>query len=176
MTFTRMCPILFIALATSCSSSTGVKECGPEVRAASVIGRITNSDATPFANAGLYLLQVREPGRPETEVATYEVYAQSDSLRTHMTRAELQDTQNPPRVFGSFEPPAVLPLPPNLFSSSGPYTAQLPADDFRALAVSGQLVVEIQTNLAGQPLVRIPLTVIAQNDAGWFRARGEACG
>lgn len=142
----------------------------------SMIGRLMNSDATPFANGGIYLSEVREPGRPATEVATLDVYAQSDSLRTHMTRAELRDTQSPSHVFGSYDPPAVLPLPPNLFSVSATYGLQLPVDNFRAMAASGQFALDILTNIAGQPVVHIPLTIVQQNDANWFRARGEGCG
>ena len=167
---------MLVLLSTGCSSATGVKSCGPEMRATNVIGRLMNSDATPFAIAGLYLSEVREPGRPETEVATLDVYAQSDSLRTHMTRAELRDTQSPSRLFGSYDPPAVLPLPPNLFKVSATYASQLPVDDFRAMAASGQLALDILTDIASQPAVHVPLTIVLQNDAGWFRAHGESCG
>jgi hypothetical protein len=60
------------------------------------------------AHAGLSLWENREPGRPETEMAAIDLFAQSDSLRHHMTGAELHDLQTPSRLFGSFMPPAVL--------------------------------------------------------------------
>jgi hypothetical protein len=159
---------------TSCAQSTGVKQCGPEERVARVTGALVIGDGTSYA--GLSLAEVREPGRPETELATINVFAQSDSLRTHMTRAELRDSQTPSRLFGSYAPPAVLPLPPNLFSFDGPSPMLLPVEEFRALMVSGQLVLEILTDLPTQPLVRIPLTTMIQNDPAWVRMTGEGCG
>jgi hypothetical protein len=174
MTIREVSPIILILLSTACSTSTGVKQCGPEIRVASVRGQLVLGDGTSYA--GLTLSEAREPGRPETEVATIDVFGQSDSLRTHMTRAELRDTQTPSRLFGSYAPPAVLPLPPNLFSFDGGYAGLPPVADFRALMVSGQLVLEILTDLPSQPLVRIPLTAIVQNDPTWIRAQGEICG
>jgi len=168
--------VTLILLSTSCGLSTGVKVCGPEIRAAGMLGQVMLADGTSTANAGLGLSQMRDPGRPETEVATVYVYAQSDFLRTHMTRAELRDTQTPSRLLASYAPPAVLPLPPNLFAFDGPYAWPLPVEDARALLLSGQLVLEIQTDLQSSPLVRIPFTVIRQNDASWFRTMGESCG
>ena len=165
--------ILILSL-NACAQSTGVKQCGPEVRVTRVRGELLLGDRTSYA--GLSLSEVREPGRPETEVATIDVFAQSDSLRTHMTRAELRDSQSPPHLFGSYAPPAVLPLPPNLFSFDGPYPMLLPVDEFRALMASGQVFLDILTDLPAQPLVRIPLTILIQNDASWIRMTGESCG
>jgi hypothetical protein len=93
-----------------------------------------------------------------------------------MTGAELRDLQTPSRLFGSFTPPAVMPLPPNLFAFDGPYTATVSVEDFRSLMLSGQLVVDIQTDIPGQSVVRIPLTVIRQNDGSFIRETGEGCG
>ena len=158
---------------SSCGLSTGVRQCGPESRVARVRGQLVLGDGTSYA--GLSLDQVREVGRPQTEVAMIDVFAQSDSLRTHMTRAELRDVQAS-RLFGSYQPPAVLPLPPNLFSFDGPYPALLPVEEFRVLMISGQLVVDIFTDLPAQPVVRIPLTVVDQDDPSWVRMTGEGCG
>jgi hypothetical protein len=166
--------LIVILSLNACAQSTGVKQCGPEKRVASVRGALVIGDGTSYA--GLSLAEVREPGRPETELATIYVFAQSDSLRTHMTRAELRDSQTPSRLFGSYAPPAVLPLPPNLFSFDGPYPLVLPVEEFRALMVSGQLVLDILTDLPAQPLVRIPLTILVQNDPSWGRMTGEGCG
>ena len=163
-------------LSISCGGLTGVKTCGPETRDAGALGQVVLADGTSTANAGVGISQVREPGRPETQVSTYGIYAQSDFVRDHMTRAELHDTQAPSRVFGSYNPPPVLPLPPNLFSFGGPYDWPVPVEDGRTLLLSGQLVLEIQTDLPSQPLVRIPLTVMPQGDPTWVRETGESCG
>ena len=165
--------ILIVSL-NACGQSTGVKQCGPEGRVAQLRGELTLGDGTAFA--GLTLSEVRQPGRPETEIAAIDVFAQSDSLRTHMTRAELRDSQTPSRLFGSYAAPAVLPLPPNLFSFDGPYPMLVPIEDFRTLMVSGQLFLDIVTDLPAQPLVRIPLTTVVQSNPSWSRMTGEGCG
>jgi len=168
--------VTLILLSTSCGLSTGVKQCGPELRDASVLGRVVLADGTSTANGGVSMAEVRDPGRPETEVATVNIYAQSDFLRGHMTRAELRDAQTPSRLLGSYTPPTVLPLPPNLFKFDGPYAWPLPIEDGRTLLLSGQLVLEIQTDIPSQPLVRIPLTVLVRSDPSWTRMTGEGCG
>ena len=168
--------MMLIALSASCGISTGVKQCGPEMRDASASGQVVLADGTSTANGGVGIDEVRDPGRPETDVATFIIAAQSDFLRGHMTRADLSDAQNPSRVLGSYSPPSMLPLPPNLFSFGGPYAWPLPLEDGRALLLSGQLVLEIQTDLPSQPLVRIPLTGLQRNDTTWFRETGESCG
>lgn len=167
--------MMLIVLSASCGISTGVKQCGPEMRGASVSGQVVLADGTSTANGGVGIQEMRDPGRPETDVATFNIGAQSDFLRGHMTRAELRDAQTPSRLLGSYSPPSVLPLPPNLFAFGGPYDWPLPLEDGRALLLSGQLVLEIQTDLPGQPLVRIPLSVV-QSDPTWFRETGESCG
>jgi hypothetical protein len=168
--------MMLLLLSTSCSSINGVKVCGPEFRGAGVLGQVVFADGTSTANTGLVISEVREPGRPETEAAAVAIYAQSDFLRTHMIRAELRDTQTPSRLLESYTPPDVLPLPPNLFSFNGPYAWPLPVADGRSLLLSGQLVLEIQTDIQNQPLVRIPLSVVSQNDPSWSRETGESCG
>jgi hypothetical protein len=167
---------LVIVQSVACSGISGVKECGPEHREAGVLGQVVLADGSSTANAGLGLSEVREPGRAETEVATVSIYAQSDFLRTHMIRAELRDAQSPSRLLGSYDPPAVLPLPPNLFGSDLPYAWPMPVEDGRTLLLSGHLTLEIQTDLSNQSVVRIPLSVVRQNDPSWLRAMGEGCG
>jgi hypothetical protein len=49
-------------------------------------------------------------------------------------------------------------------------------DEARALIESGELVLEVTTDLPSQPLIRIPLTSTSHADGTWFRERGEACG
>jgi hypothetical protein len=166
--------LIAIVSLTSCSALTGVKKCGPELRVTGMLGNLAIGNGT--AHAGLSLFENRKPGRPETEVAAIDLFAQSDSLRRHMTGAELRDLQTPSRLFGSFAPPAVMPLPPNLFSFDGPYAATVPVEDFRTLMLSGQLVLDIQTDIPSQPVVRIPLTVLRQNDGSFIRETGDACG
>jgi hypothetical protein len=167
------CSLIAIVSLTSCTSLTGVKTCGPELRVTGMLGNLAMGNGT--AHAGLSLWENREPGRPETETAAIDLFAQSDSLRHHMTGAELHDLQTPSRLFGSFMPPAVLPLPPNLFSFDGPYTATVPVEDFRSLMLSGQLVLDIHTDLPSQPVVRIPLTVLRQDDGTFIRETGDSC-
>jgi hypothetical protein len=167
--------MILIVQLTACGISTGVKECGPEQRGASAIGRITLADGTSTANASIGMSEVREPGRPETVVITYGVSAQSDFLRTHVIRGELRDATTPSRLLASFSPPDLLPLPPNLFSGGGPFDWPVPAEEGRSLLVSGQLVLEIGTDLPDQPVVRIPFTQ-GVDDPTWSRARGEVCG
>jgi hypothetical protein len=166
--------LIAIVSLTSCRALTGVKTCGPELRVTGMLGNLAIGTGT--AHAGLSLWENREPGRPETETATIDVFAQSDSLRQHMTSAELRDLQTPSRVFGSFTPPAVMPLPPNLFGFDGPYAATVPVEDFRALMLSGQLVLDIHTDIPNESVVRIPLTVLRQNDGTFIRETGESCG
>ena len=168
--------MMLIVLSASCGISTGVKRCGPEMRDTQVRGQVVLADGTSTANAGFAISEVRDPGRPETDVATVDIFAQSDFLRDHMTGADLRDAQNPSQVLGSYSPPSVLPLPPNLFSGGGPYAWPLPVEDGRAVLLSGQLVLEIQTDLPSQSLVRIPLSVLVQVDPTWFRETGESCG
>jgi hypothetical protein len=119
--------------------------------------------------------EVREPGRPETVVIGYGVFAQSDFLRTHVIHAELRDASTS-RLFASFSPPDLLPLPPNLFQGGGAYDWPVPVEEGRSLLVGGQLILEIRTDLPDQSVVRIPFTQVDVNETSWFRARGEVCG
>jgi hypothetical protein len=176
--------MMLILLSTSCGI-TGVKQCGPEFRGGTMYNQVVLADGVSTANGEVSINEMRDPGRPETEVDTYAILAGSDSrvagpsisfLSDHMTRAELRDTQTPSRLLGSYLPPTLLALPRNLWFG-GPYDWPVPVEDGLALLLSGQLVLEIQTDLPSQPLVRIPLTVLYQSNLTWGnRTKGESCG
>jgi hypothetical protein len=176
--------MMLILLSTSCGI-TGVKQCGPEFRGGTMYNQVVLADGVSTANGEVSISEMRDPGRPETEVDTYAILAASDSrvagpsisfLSDHMTRAELRDTQTPSRLIGSYLPPTLLALPRNLWFG-GPYDWPVPVEDGLALLLSGQLVLEIQTDLPSQPLVRIPLTVLYQSNLTWGnRTTGESCG
>lgn len=167
--------MMLILLSTSCGFISGVKACGPENRFVTVDGQVVMADGTSTVDGSVGIDEVRDPGRPETDVATVHISAGSDFLRGHVTRVELRDAQTPSRLFGSYTPPTSL-LPPNVFGFGGPYNWPVPLEDGRALLLSGQLVLEIQTDLPSQPLVRIPLTVLGQSVLTWTRMTGEGCG
>ena len=165
--------MMLILLSTSCGI-TGVKQCGPEGRGAYAFNQVVLADGVSTANGDVSVGEVRDPGRPETELDSVDIFAQSDFLRTHMIRAEIRDTQTASRLLGSYLPPTLLALPRDLWFG-GPYNWPVPVQDGLALLVSGQLVLEIQTDLPSQPLVRIPLTVL-QSNLTWTRTKGESCG
>ena len=177
--------MMLILLSTSCGVISEVKKCGSESRGVAATGQVALADGISTANAKASVGEVRDPGRPETQVATVYVVAQSykagsfdpsDFLRGHVTGVELRDAQTPSRLVGSYTPPTVLLLPPNLFAFLGPYTWLMPLEDGLAMVLSGQLVLELQTDLPSQPLVRIPLTVMEPgNSLTWSRASGNAC-
>jgi hypothetical protein len=168
--------MMLILLSTSCGI-TGVKQCGPEWRGAAAYGQVVLADGVSTANGdnGVSIQEMRDPGRPETEVATYAIYAQSAFLSNHMTRVELRDTQTPSRLLGSY-PPLTVQFPPLNWWFRGPYDWPVPVESGLALLLSGQLVLEIQTDLPSQPLVRIPLTVLQSNLTWGMRTTGESCG
>ena len=184
--------LMLILLATSCSLSSGPTKCGPEIRSSRMIGHVGPlADGAAFANGGLSLSESREPGRPETEVATVNMFAQSyigtsgtpsDFLRGHVTGVELLVAEPFPRLFGSFPPyTGTLPpesrlLPPNIFAFDGSYAWTVPIEDGRALLLAGALVLMVQTDLPNQGMVRIPLDVLVQSDPTWIRMTGEGCG
>jgi hypothetical protein len=186
--------MMLILLSTSCGI-TGVNQCGPEFRGAAMYKQVVLADGVSTANGYVSIQEMRDPSRSDTQVATYVIEAASDSLgwpeapigvRDHMTRVELRDTQTPSRLFGSYPPPPapcadpsapcfLLPLPRNLWFG-GPYDWPVPVEDGLALLLSGQLVLEIQTDLPSQALVRIPLTALYQSNLTWTRTKGESCG
>ena len=152
-------------------------------------GEVALADGTSHANASLSLQESRKPGRPETQIARVYISVQSwlapgmsapsDFLRGHITAIELRDTQTPPRLLKSYAPPNPLELPPNLFGVYGTYDWLISVDDARALIVADHVVLEMQTDLASQPLVRIPLKGLNPTDPlKWSRssiAAGDAC-
>ena len=62
------------------------------------------ADGTSTVDGSVGIDEVRDPGRPETDVATVHISAGSDFLRGHVTRVELRDAQTPSRLFGSYTP------------------------------------------------------------------------
>ena len=157
-----------------------------ETRGVGASGRVALADGISTSNGSASMGEAREPGRPDTEVATVDIFAQSynaasglssDFLRGHITGIQLRTGETPTRLVGSYNLPASLLLPPNLFAFSGPYNWVLTIDDSRALILAGQLVLELQTDIPSQPVVRIPLTVLAPNSSmSWYRTSGDACG
>ena len=164
-----------LVLTTSCSGITGVKECRTEQRGVSASGEFVLPDASTVS-AHVDLAEERESSAKPT-TARLLVGAQSYFLYGHMTRAELRDNHTPSRLFGSYLPGVGQETwAPNLVGSFSPYDWPLTIDEARALIESGELVMEITTDLPSQSLVRIPLTSTSHADGTWFRERGEACG
>ena len=173
-------------LSASCSGIGGPKQCGPETRGVGARGQVWLADGVSTANGSASVGERREAGRPDTETATVDIFAQSynaaslvgsDFLRGHVLRIQLRTAETPARLVGSYDPPNPLLLPPNLFAFTGAYNWLLSIDDTRALILAGQLVLELQTDVPSQPVVRIPLTVLAPNSSmAWYRTTGDACG
>jgi hypothetical protein len=178
--------LLLVLLSTACSGMTGVKQCGPEERRGQATGQISLTEPNSIALGGITLGESREPGRPETEEAGFDMYAQnytntflsSDFLRGHLTKIEIRDSQSPSRLLGAYAVPAdVLQLlPPNLFHITQPYTWPVSVEQALTMLVSGQLIMQLETDLPSQPLVIIPLTRVFETDLTWHRATGEICG
>ena len=173
-------------LSASCSVSTGVKQCGPEGRGGQATGQISLVQPNSIALGGVTIGESREPGRPETETASLDLYAQnyandfssSDFLRGHLTGIEIRDSQTPSRLLATYAVPAdVLQLlPPNLFHITGPYAWSVSVEEGLKMVVAGQLIMELQTDIPSQTLVTIPLTRVFSTDLTWRRATGEGCG
>jgi hypothetical protein len=171
---------------TACIGASGLKQCGPETRGVGATGRVNLADGVSTAIGSASMGEMREPGRPDTQVASVDLYAQSyvtgssepsNFLRGHITGIQLLTTETASRLVGSYNPPEPLLLPPNLFAFSGAYNWVLSIDDSRAVVLGAQLVLELQTDLPNQPVVRIPLTVIAPNSSlAWYRTSGDGCG
>jgi hypothetical protein len=162
-------------LAASCSAITGVKECRLESRSVAASGELMLADASTV-HAHVDLVEERESSLRPT-VARLIVGAQSYFLYGHMTHAELRDSHTPSRLLGSYLPGVGQETwAPNLVGVFGPYDWPLTIDDARALVESGELVLEIATDLQNQSLVRIPLTATSHADGTWYRERGEGCG
>jgi hypothetical protein len=161
--------------ATACGSISGVKQCRFEQRSVSASGHVDLADATTVT-AHVDLAEQRESSS-QPSMARLLIGAQSYSLYPHMTHAELRDDHTPSRLFGSFLPGVGQETwAPNLVGTFIPYDWALTIDQARALIESGELVMEIATDLPAQSLVRIPLTTTTHSDGTWFRDRGEGCG
>jgi hypothetical protein len=162
------------AFTTSCGI-TGVKQCRLEQRAVSASGQFVLADASTVS-AHVDLAEQRQSSLYPSE-ARLLVGAQSYSLYGHMTHAELRDGHTPSRLFGSYLPGVGQETwAPNLIGLFSPYDWPLTIDEARALIESGELVLEIATDLPSPSLVRIPLTSTLPTDGTWFRERGESCG
>jgi hypothetical protein len=164
-----------LLVTTSCGVISGVKECRTEQRGVTASGAFVLADASTLT-AHVDLAEQRESSSQPT-VARILVGAQSYSLYGHMTRAELRDSHTPSRLLGSYLPGVGQETwAPNLVGSFSPYDWPMTIDEARALIESGELVLEVTTDLPSQPLIRIPLTSTSHADGTWFRERGEACG
>ena len=152
----------------ACSSSSGPKACGDEYRVVDASGEAALADGLSFVAVGANLRESRKPGRPETQTAQVgvEVYAHllsnssmpSDFLRGHITAIEVRDTGAPSRLIRSYVPSTPVPGILSDFSQYGMiYDWATTVDETRALFVADQLVIELRTDLASQPLVRVPL-------------------
>jgi hypothetical protein len=170
-------PILLstlFAFTISCGI-TGVKQCRLEQRAVSASGQFVLADASTVS-AHVDLAEQRQSSLYPSEARVL-VGAQSYSLYGHMTHAELHDSHTPSRLFGSYLPGVGQETwAPNLIGLFSPYDWPLTIDEARALIESGELVLEIATDLPSPSLVRIPLTSTSHADGTWFRERGEGCG
>lgn len=157
-----------LTLATvACGSSSGPHECGDEYRVVGGSGEVALADGLSFVEVRVDLSESRKPGRPETQVAQVgmSVYPHllsdrsipSDYLRGHVTAIEVRDAGTPSRLIKSYVPPN----PPEslaIFYRYGMiFDWSISVAEARALFVADQVVIELQTDLASQPLVRIPL-------------------
>ena len=162
------------AFTASCGI-TGVKQCRLEQRAVSASGQFVLADASTVS-AHVDLAEQRQSSLYPSEARVL-VGAQSYSLYGHMTHAELRDSHTPSRLFGSYLPGVGQETwAPNLIGLFSPYDWPLTIDEARSLIESGELVLEIATDLPSPSLVRIPLTSTLPTDGTWFRERGEGCG
>jgi hypothetical protein len=164
-----------VVLTTACGSISGVKECRFEQRAVTASGAIILLDGTTVT-AHADLAEQRESSAKASE-ARLLIGSQSYSLYGHMKSAELRDNHAPSGLFASFLPGVGQETwAPNLIGTFKAYDWALTIDQARMLIESGELVIEITTDLPTQSLVRIPLTTTSHSDGTWFRERGDACG
>jgi hypothetical protein len=159
---------------TSCGSISGVKQCRFEQRSVSASGNFVLADAT-IVTAHVDLAEQRESSS-QPSMARLLIGAQSYFLYPHMTRAELRDNHAQSTLFGSFLPGVGQETwAPNLVGTVSPYNWALTIDEARALIESGELIMEISTDLPTQSLIRIPLTTTTHSDGTWFRETGDSC-
>jgi len=159
----------FIAmLATvACGSSSGPKACGDEYRIVDGSADAALADGLSFVAVRVYLRESRKPGRPETQIAQVgvEVYAHlladasipSAFLRGHVTAVEVRDAGTPSRLIKSYVPPNPAPFLAEFYQDGMVYDWAISVDEARSLFVADQVVIELRTDLASQPLIRIPL-------------------
>jgi hypothetical protein len=151
----------------SCGSSSGPKECGDEYRIVNGSAEVALADGISFVAVRVSLRESRKPGRPETQVAQVgvEVYAHlladanipSDFLRGHVTAIEVRDAGTPSRLIKSYVPPNPPQSLAEFYQYGMVYDWAITVDEARSLFVADQVVIELRTDLASQPLVRIPL-------------------
>jgi hypothetical protein len=164
-----------IVMSSSSCGITGVKQCRFEQRAVSASSQFVLADASTVS-AHVDLAEQRESSLYPSE-ARLLVGAQSYSLYGHMTHAELRDSHTPSRLLASYSPGVGQETwAPNLIGMFTPYDWPMSIDEARALIQSGELILEISTDLPDQSLIRIPLTSTMPTDGTWLRERGEGCG
>lgn len=168
-TLSKRIGFFIVTLATvACGSSSGPKYCGDEYRVVEGSGEVALADGLSFVDVSVDLAESRTPGRPETQTALVgaQVYAHllsnrymaSDFLRGHITAIEVRDAGTPSRLIKSYVPPSPTPNSLTDFYRYGMiYDWSITVDEARALFVADQVVIELQTDLTIQPLVRIPL-------------------
>jgi hypothetical protein len=173
-TLSKRIGFFFVTLATlACDSSSGPKACGDEYRHVGGSGEVALADGLSFVDVSVDLRESRKPGRPQTQIAqlSIEVYSHllsnrdmpSDFLRGHVTVVEVRD-EGTPRLIKSYVPPNP-PLPfLQDFSQSGIYDWSITVDEARDLFVADQVVIELRTDRAGQPLVLVPLKRLDLSD------------
>ena len=158
----------------ACGSSSGPKECGDEYRVVGVSGDVALADGLSFVEVGVDLSESRQPGRAETQIARVgvSVYAHllsdrsipSAFLRGHVTAVEVRDAGTPSRLIKTYVPPNPPPFLQEFYRYGMVYDWSITVDEARSLFVADQLVIELQTDLASQPLVRIPLKRLELGD------------
>ena len=128
---TSLALTMVLFLSTSCVGTSGLKQCGLETRGVGASGRVALADGISTANGSASMGEAREPGRPDTEVATVDIFAQSynaassassDFLRGHIRefscaperlRVDSSDRTTPPRpccfhrTFSRFPAPTI---------------------------------------------------------------------
>jgi hypothetical protein len=153
--------------AVACGSSSGPQYCGDEYRVVGGSGDVGLADGLSFVEVGVDLSESRQPGRAETQIARIgmSVYAHllsdrsipSDFLRGHVTAIEVRDAGTPSRLIKSYVPPNPPPFLQEFYRYGMVYDWSITVDEARSLFVADQVVIELQTDLTSQPLVRIPL-------------------
>lgn len=145
--------MMLLLLSTGCSGITG--QCGPRFRNPEARGMVVLADGTSTLYGAVSFNEIDKPGYLPITMG----FAASMFLGGHVTRVELRDGQTPSRLLRAATPSATE-FPPTLVSFGGPNDWPVPFDEGRALLVAGQLVLEVQTDLPSQPLIRLPFTTV----------------